>query len=205
MDEHRLPFKAYRMLFDLDVKGKKNWVTQIRTCLYEHGFGYVWLNQGVENLKQFINIFRQRLVDCHWQRWNYHVQNSNRFNMYRQFIGSHDVKPYLKLDIDVHVKRIMAKFRLGVSDVNVHKFRYRAHSNNDLTCPLCNESIEDEVHFVLCCPAFDHIRQKYIPAKYTNQPNLFRLSLLLASSYPDVRNLAVYLCKAFKIRDVMIS
>ena len=126
--------------------------------------------------------------------------------MYRQFVNLHDVKPYLKLDMDIHLKRIMAKFRLGVSDIKVHKFRYKAHAENDLICPLCNESVENEVHFVLCCPALDEVRQKYIPVKYTRQRNSFRLCLLLASSHHEVvHNLALYLCKALKVRNIMMS
>ena len=39
----------------------------------------------------------------------------------------------------------------------------------------------DEVHFVLCCPAFDDLRTQSIPLKYFRHPNLFRLGLLLAT------------------------
>jgi len=88
MDECRLPFKSYQMLYDLDVKGKSTWASQICTCLCELGFGFVWLNQGVGNCREFINIFRQRLIGCRWHQWSGHIQNSERFQMYRQFIGS---------------------------------------------------------------------------------------------------------------------
>ena len=44
MEEHRLPYTV------LDASGKKTWVSGIRETLYKYGFGYVWLNQGVEKL-----------------------------------------------------------------------------------------------------------------------------------------------------------
>ena len=208
MDESRLPFKSYKMLYDLDAKGKNTWASQIRTCLCELGFGFVWLNQGVGNCGEFIKVFRQRLIDCRWQQWSDHIQTSERYQMYRQFISSHDVKPYLKLDMDIHLKRIMSKFRLGVSDINVHKFRYKEHDVDDLRllCPLCKQAPEDEVHFVLCCPVLEDVRQNYIPVKYSRQPNLFRLCLLMASSHPEVvRSLTLYLCKAFRIKYILLS
>ena len=47
-DGPRLPCKAYRMLRGLDARGKRNWVSNVRCKLNQFGFGYVWLNQGVE-------------------------------------------------------------------------------------------------------------------------------------------------------------
>ena len=68
-----------------------------------------------------------------------------------------------------------------------------------MNCPLCNSADEDEVHFVLCCPAFDDLRKQFIPLKYYRHPNLFRLGLLLATQNENIlRNLFVYLYKAFK-------
>ena len=73
------------MLLELDARDKNNWVTRVRMKLYEFGFGFVWLNQGVGDVNGFIRVFRKRLINCRWQNWNYHVQNSNRFGFYRLF------------------------------------------------------------------------------------------------------------------------
>ena len=45
MNENRLPHKAYLMLYRLDINGKVNWVSNVRKCLFQHGFGYVWLSE----------------------------------------------------------------------------------------------------------------------------------------------------------------
>ena len=50
MDGSRLPCKSYRMLRGLDARGKRNWVSNVRCKLNQFGFGYVWLNQGVEGI-----------------------------------------------------------------------------------------------------------------------------------------------------------
>ena len=47
MEEHRLPLRAYKMLLNLDQRGKTSWVTNVRKMLYANGFSYVWDNQGV--------------------------------------------------------------------------------------------------------------------------------------------------------------
>ena len=110
------------------------------------------------------------------------------------------------MNMDRHLKRIMTKFRFGVSERSVHYYRYRSHVEKDLKCPLCGEAKEDEVHFVLCCPMLDDIRKQFIPPKFCKHPCLFRLSLLLASTNQEiVRKLSIFLYKAFKIRDTVTT
>ncbi len=42
-------------------------------------------------------------------------------------------------------------------------------------------AVDNEVHFVLCCPSFDDLRYEFIEPKYFNNPCEFRLALLLAT------------------------
>ena len=207
MGEYRLPHKAYMMLCNLDARCKRNWVSNVRMHLFELGFGFVWMNQGVGRLNEFIRAFRERLIDCRWQDWEDHVQTSDRFSMYRSFNStSHCTKTYITMNMDRHLKRITTKFRFGVSELSVHYYRYRSHVEKDLKCPLCGEAKEDEVHFVLCCPMLDDIRTQFIPPKFCKHPCLFRLSLLLASTNQEiVRKLSFFPYKAFGIRDIVTT
>ena len=156
MEEHRYPKKAYKMLRVFDERGKHNWVSNVRHILFMYGFGYVWFNNGVENISRFIYCFRQRLVDCRWQEWHTHIQNSPRFELFRIFSADHDKKLYLYLNVSRHLKCIMAKFRLGISDITVHRMRYQTALPCHMLCPMCGIQVEDEVHFVFCCPALDN-------------------------------------------------
>ena len=63
MGKHRLPLRTYKMLLNLDQRGKTKWVTNVRKTLCASGFAYVWDNQGVGCLSAFIREFRQRLTD----------------------------------------------------------------------------------------------------------------------------------------------
>ena len=123
MDGSRLRCKAYSMLRELDARGKRNWVSNIRCKLNQFGFGYVWLNQGVEGINQSSRVLRERLIVCRWQEWNSHVQTSDSFSVYRTFCTVHDMKMYLELNIDRRLKFIMTRFRLGISDIAVHYYR----------------------------------------------------------------------------------
>jgi len=209
MQYERLPKKAYLLMHDLDSKGKYayNWVSQVRQFLFQHGFGEVWLSQGVGDIKVFLHVLKQRLIDCRWQICNTNFNDSERYSMFRTFAhSSHDVPMYLLLNINAHLKNIMTKFRFGVSDIATHHYRYRFSLPDDLRCPLCKNATENELHFVLCCPFFNNLRHDLIPLKFHRNPNAFRLSLLLASTQENtVKNLCVYLYKAFKARDIALS
>jgi hypothetical protein len=207
MEEDRLPIKAYLMLRKLDERGKITWVTNVRRCLYQYGFGFVWVNQGVGGVKEFLKVFKQRMIDCRWQNWYEHVNNSERFSVYRTFCDFlHSIPLYLKLDMDRHLKFIMTKFRFGVSDLTVHYFRYRQHTPRNLLCPMCKDHEENEIHFIFCCPFYENLRKKFIALKYYRNPSSFHLSMLLSSNNQEtVKNVSVFLCKAFKQRKIALS
>ena len=61
MENDRLPKKAYCLMFNLDERGKfaYNWVTKVRLCLIQNGFGYAWMNQGVGDIKRFLLLLKK--------------------------------------------------------------------------------------------------------------------------------------------------
>ena len=121
------------------------------------------------------------IIDCRWQEWNDHIQTSDRFALYKTFKASYIREPYLSINCNRFIKCALTKFRCGVSDIKVHCNRSKNLNIADMDCPLCNSADEDEVHLVLCCPAFDDLRKRFIPLKYNRHLNLFRLGLLLAT------------------------
>ena len=183
MNNERLPSKAYRMLVDLDERGKNNWVSNVKTKLFKYGFGNVWLSQGVRDSKSFIRCFRERLIDSRWQDWNSHVQTSDRFDLYRLINEQHCLPTYISIDLNRQLKILTTKFRFGVSDIAVHRLRYRHLDDCNLICPFCKGDREYEIHFVLVCPVLNDIREQFIPSKYFNTPSLFKLVMLMSSRH----------------------
>ena len=205
MEEHRLLLRAYKMLLNLDQRGKTNWVTNFCKILCANGFSYVWDIQGVGCLNAFIREFRQRLIDIRWQAWDDHVNTSNRFSLYRQFKTLTSVELYLMLNLNRRIRYTMIRFRFGVSDIKVHKSRFKVYNVDDLKCPLCLSAVDNEVHFVLCCPAFDDLRYEFIEPRYFNNPCEFRLVLLLATQNERVlKNHALFVYKAFSRRKTLL-
>ena len=161
------------------------------------------MNQGVGNVGVFLKCFKQRLIDSCWQDWNDHINRSDRFDVYCQHKTSHYIEPYLLINMNRYVMNALVRFRLGISNLLVHKNRYKAIENeNTNVCRLCFDHVENELHIVLCCQELNEIREDLLPRKYYIQPCMFKLILLMSSKNETViHNLAIFLYKSFQLLD----
>ena len=157
-------------------------------------------------LSAFIREFRQRLTDIRWQAWDDHVNTSDRFSLYRQFKTLAGVEPYIMLNLNRYIRYALTRFRSGVSDIKVYRSRFKLHIADQLKCPLYLSTVDNEILFVLCCPAFNDLRDEFTGSKYFNNPCKFRLALLLATQKESaLNNLALFVYKAFSRRKTMLS
>ena len=77
----------------------------------------VWLSQGVGNVKAFMNILKQRLIDNFVQNLSEELENSSRANTYK-YISDFRFKPYLEV---ITVR----KFRYAMTRLRVSSHRLR--------------------------------------------------------------------------------
>ena len=113
MPENRLPVRAYKMLYALHSKNKNNWVSNVGFTLYQYGFGFVWENQGVCDVSNFICEFRQRLVDCFLQEWHSDMVSRDRLAFYSSLKQSHSLADYLCIIKKAVLRRNLIRFRLA--------------------------------------------------------------------------------------------
>eukprot|EP00745_Piridium_sociabile_P040709 TRINITY_DN7896_c0_g1_i1.p1 TRINITY_DN7896_c0_g1~~TRINITY_DN7896_c0_g1_i1.p1 ORF type:complete len:546 (-),score=34.17 TRINITY_DN7896_c0_g1_i1:81-1496(-) len=199
MEENRIPKKSYKMLYTLHCNGKKNWVTKICYTLNRYGFGYVWDNQGVDNVRIFLSLFKQRLFDCYVQDLDSKLLSKERFQLYSTFRQLQGIPNYLSVIKNPSLRKHLTRIRLGVSQLEPHKSRY-SKTKDKTYCPFCPNVDESELHFILVCPRYQNLREYYIPEKYHNLPNAFRLTLLLSDTRMCLP-LALFISKAFTLRN----
>lgn len=202
MSTHRLPHKAYKMLLHMHGNNRNTWASSICYLLYKHGFDEVWENQGVGNESLFITTFKERLIGMYKRDWQAEVDNKDRYLFYRSFKSELMLSPYLQELKHIKARNSLVRLRLGVSQLKTHKLRFYTGTNVDLSCPFCQHVDESEVHFVLVCPKYQDIRDDYLPRKFYANPNLHRLSILLASTNKSIMiRTAKYLMEAFARRN----
>ena len=113
MPDNRLPVRAYKMLYALYSKNKNNWVSHVGFTLYQYGFGFVWENQGVCDVNNFICEFRQRLVDCFLQEWHSDMVSRDRLAFYSSLKQSHSLADYLCIIKKAVLRRNLIRLRLA--------------------------------------------------------------------------------------------
>ena len=125
MSNDRIPRQAYLMLTNLDEQGKVNWASKTKEILYSAGFGLVWEEQGVGNEREFLNIFKKRLIDMFRQKWTAKLRGSDRYKVYRTFKFYFVSENYWSCIRIRKVRDTLVRFRLGVSEIWTLEYRYR--------------------------------------------------------------------------------
>ena len=160
---NRIVRQAYECLFTLASKGNNNWVSAIRDLLCFNGFGIVWLTGEIGNKHLFFKQFKQTLIDNFYQDWNARMLKDENCHWY------YGIKPLIETELyfsHIHFKpilrRILIKFRLGVSQINCHKYRFEKDVLMK-NCPFCIQRLnEDENHVLFVCPLYKSSREEFL-------------------------------------------
>ena len=106
--------------------------------------------------------------------------------------------------MDVY-RNAFARFRMGVSQINVHQHRFSPTARN-VACPFCVEEKETEFVLMLECPVYVFLRHKYLPDKANTHDNRSHfLSLMTSKSQQTIFNEAKFLVCAFNLRTSKIE
>ena len=162
MLNNRYPKQCYDVLRILDESGRVTWASKIRQILFEYGFGFVWISNGVGDFQQFLKTFKERLIDCSNQWLHEKMTNSPKAKHYQHFYSLLNVEKYLLTDMSPQSRRILSNFRCSSHTLNVEIGRHKNIDYNLRFCDSCLKRnvfvIEDEFHFLLNCPQSDELR-----------------------------------------------
>jgi hypothetical protein len=180
-----------------------SWARGVRNILQSLGFNDVWLNQGVGDVNIFLKLAKQRLTDNFIQKWQSELYESSRARTFVLFCNF-QLQPYLT-SVDVEKYRIaMSRFRMSSHRLRVETGRWhepRSIPYNERLCPVCAK-LEDEFHMLLECTLYSGLRKQYIKQYYWKHPNIPKfISLLCSENNTIVKNLAMFMKKAFDLRN----
>eukprot|EP00745_Piridium_sociabile_P015926 TRINITY_DN2374_c0_g1_i12.p1 TRINITY_DN2374_c0_g1~~TRINITY_DN2374_c0_g1_i12.p1 ORF type:complete len:1135 (+),score=79.90 TRINITY_DN2374_c0_g1_i12:1880-5284(+) len=206
LNNDRFSKKAYNMLLHLQKQNYVTWACGLRNVLYMYGFGEVWEAHGVGNEKLFIRCFKQRLIDCAKQNWHSSLMSHECYNMYAVYNQSITKSQYLLTVKNFFIRRLLSRFRIGMSNLNCRFLQYNAVSDEKKVCPFCQTAFETEYHFVLVCPMYQTLREEHLFAKYYRKPTLSKFAVLMSCvSECVITKLSVFLYKAFGRRAELLK
>ena len=160
-------FNVYKMLVNDAENGKTNWASNVRTLLNDLGYNFLWYNQ--ENVFFSYDVLK-RLYDQFIQSWRSSMLDCEKLDILKMFKIDFCLEKYLLLDVNV---KLLTQLRCGSLKLNIETGRYNNVPRNERLCQCCNmKAIENEYHFVMICPAYRHLRLRFLPKYYCSWPNM---------------------------------
>ena len=159
----------------------KNWASQIKQILQEHGLGCIWQLQ-TEIVIPFETI-KLRIFDNYKQKWYANINNSLRLQSYSVFKHNFELEKYLSVKAEKKHIFALTRFRTSSHNLFIETGRYEGTPRENRICKSCNmKQIESEYHFLLVCPLYRDLRAKYFTPYFCHWPNTHKFETLLSSN-----------------------
>ena len=79
-------------------------------------------------------------------------------HLYNDLNPCFDVKPHITANLNKFKRSLISQIRIGSLSLQVELGRYHNLPRNERICTLCNEGIEDEIHFLFMCDKLSQYR-----------------------------------------------
>ena len=199
-----IPRKIYCMLKN-DADNNRtynglNWASQIKNILDSLGLSNIWINQHNADIP--FNLIKQHILDTYKQSWYSSINNSNRLEMYARYKHDFEIENYLDFITEKNYKFALTQFRLSSHDLAIERGRYENLNRNERICKFCNSnSVETEYHFLLVCPFYRELRQKYLKPYYCHWPTINKFDDLMGkNNKKTILNVAKFVHNASNLR-----
>ena len=196
------------MLSDMtkSTSTRTQWLAKVKDLLDHTGFSEIWNSPNLIRMETFIPLFKMRLIDNFIVELRIGLESSFSMTLYREINYTFELQSYLLQIHNSKQRQALSKLRLSSHGLLIETGRHIGIERQNRKCTFCNTNdIEDEYHFVLKCPLYNDIRSHYIKRYFVNHPSVLKFTELLNSNGKTLRNLALYIIKAFEKRNEFVN
>ena len=124
--------------------------------------------------------------------------------MYPRFKHEFAMKNYLDFIKEKKYKFALTDVRLSSHYLAIERGRYANIARNERICIFCNgHLVESEYHFILACPFYRELGQRFLKPYYGHWPTLHKFDDLMCKCNKNViLNLSKIIYFAFKSRQL---
>ena len=124
-------------------------------------------------------LLKKKLCIKYSQEWRSNLFNDKRGNnfsgnklrTYRIFKNTFRFEKYLST-LSLQQRVVFTRFRIGSHKLEIEKGRYFNTAPENRICKLCNNGVEDEIHYLLTCSSLSNIRDPILNQILFKNPNL---------------------------------
>jgi hypothetical protein len=137
-----------------------------------------------------------------------HIRNSEtgKLRFFSKILATFELQKYLTFNINRYVRSFLTKLRLSAHSLAIETGRYCKPTipANERFCKACKDKVEDEHHFLIECPIYNSVRDKFFTLfnrKFNETTEVTINRLLNPSSVQDLNNIFLYLKESYSLRD----
>ena len=168
------------------------------STLTEVNLAECYFTENVIDIKLLKENLRQR-QEASWQQ---KLLDKPKLRVYRQIKDSLCTENYVKLNLTRTERSCLAQLRSGTLPLRIETCRFVQLEENMRLCQLCNNGVENELHFLFKCSQYTEIRRMLF-----DNVNMFEMTDIekfefLCTNHP--RKIAKFSSRAFKKRQEII-
>ena len=133
------------------------------------------------------------------------MESNRKHSWFFSFKSVFQAEKYLKVMTDKWNRLIYTRFRLRTLGLSANKRWFQPGTSTDLPCPMCGYNVENEIHFLFQCKAYDSIRDKceFFSLDVAKRQDI----VFILSSYNEhiIKSVAKFVAEAVKIRQNQVN
>ena len=158
------------------VNESLDWIAKIKQSLSEIGMFNYFANRDI-NLVH--NKVYRRLADICFQTQIFSISRvDSKLRTYNLIKNNIRFEKYLSLIRNGNRRRSLTTFRLPNHVLLIEVGRYENIPKDQRFCPTCENKVEDKVHFLIECNAYDSLRKNLLHYALQCNPNLLNYNTL---------------------------
>ena len=142
------------------VIGELPWISRVKLNLEENGLLSLFVNQYPTTKPQFIGKkLHQTLIDqFHQIAFETINKADSKLRTYALLKTRIGMEEYLMEIRNTAIRKQLSKFRLSNHTLAIEVGRHQGVHLCQRYCNFCDEAVECEMHFLINCPTYDHLR-----------------------------------------------
>jgi hypothetical protein len=152
--------QVYHMLRELTEVGFSTWVTNVKELLCKHNMSHFYELDYISREDEvfYLQELKFSLYEDFADKCMESLPSYPSLRSYIQFKADFKMEEYLFAVKNYKLRKCITKLRLNSHDLHIEKGRHTKPKTplNLRTCKCCTlNTVEDEKHFLLVCPAFN--------------------------------------------------
>lgn len=157
---------------------KFQWLKNVKNILFDCGLINVWETHEFPNKKWLKCTVHQKVSDLFVNEWFSSIENSSNCQNSRLFKHNFEFENYLIYTPPKYLKYIV-KFRTRNHRLPIEVGNWNRVPLNLRICPMCNQGIGDELHYLLECSSLLYKRKRLINGRFFRRPNIMYYEQLM--------------------------